>query len=325
VDGSVALTAGRQGAMGEFGTDLTCEHGPGRQQVEITATGRTGSTVLANFPVWCGEDPPRRLAISLVDDDRITVAAAESRMLELVNHDRAAANLPALLTDPRVANIARAHSREMLHTGIVGHESATTGTAADRVRAAGIRTGLVLENIARADSVGAAESGLMNSPSHRMSLLSTKATHVGIGIVIDHEADGRRQMFVTQVFIRIPPSIDIANFTTLLRARLRAARPFDSDVDLDRIAATYATSIGAGSSSTEAHQRVKSDLNEIDRFGRFTIMTTPVTDLYDLDVATYNSISFSHLGTGVAQGDHPDLGPGTIYVVLIAQSRNKIR
>ncbi|MBE7448064.1 MAG: CAP domain-containing protein [Kofleriaceae bacterium] len=81
-----------------------------------------------------------------------------------------------------MAEVARAHSREMRVTGVVGHVSALTGSAADRVKVAGIRTGLVLENIARAYGIAEAQAGLMNSPGHRANLLSRAATHVGIGI-----------------------------------------------------------------------------------------------------------------------------------------------
>src|SRR5690606_6531713 len=123
---------------------------------EITAVDAAGSTVLANFPVWCNEEPPASITVEPDEDDTQPVkdaAEAEARMLALVNRDRAAHSLPPLAPAEDVAAVARAHSREMRDTGVVAHVSPMTGTAADRVRAAGIRTPVVLENIARAYGV----------------------------------------------------------------------------------------------------------------------------------------------------------------------------
>ena len=80
-----------------------------------------------------------------------------------------------------------------------------TGDASDRAARAGIRTGLLLENIARAYGVAEAEAGLMNSPGHRANLMNAGVTHVGIGIEPGAEVGGRRELLVTQMFRRIPP------------------------------------------------------------------------------------------------------------------------
>src|SRR6185503_3612976 len=104
----------------------------GRQQVEITASDVSGSTVLANFPLWCASEPPASLAIESSNDEIAVVDAkdAEQRLLALLNRDRTAAGLPPLLWDDRVAAVSRAHSDEMQRTKIVAHVSPTTGSAA---------------------------------------------------------------------------------------------------------------------------------------------------------------------------------------------------
>ena len=73
---------------------------------------------------------------------------AERRLLAMVNRDRGAHNLATLQWDDRVAAVSRAHSEEMKRTKNVAHISPTTGSAADRVRAARIKTAVVLENVA---------------------------------------------------------------------------------------------------------------------------------------------------------------------------------
>ena len=73
------------------------------------------------------------------EDIAVTGEEAERRLLALLNRDRQAAGLPALLWDDRVAAVSRAHSEDMRKTKVVAHISPTTGSAADRVRVAGIR------------------------------------------------------------------------------------------------------------------------------------------------------------------------------------------
>ncbi|MGE5183762.1 MAG: CAP domain-containing protein, partial [Acidobacteriota bacterium] len=165
---------------GAFRTDVGCGKHTGKQQIEITASDSAGSTVLANFPVYCASEPPLAIAIESTRDDTAVVQPeeAEQRLLALLNRDRQAAGLPALVWDDRVAQVARAHSEEMRETKVVAHISPKTGSAADRVKAAGIKTAVVLENVARAYGLGEAHEGLMNSPGHRANLMSSAATHV---------------------------------------------------------------------------------------------------------------------------------------------------
>src|SRR5262245_3783336 len=51
-DGSTQRVEVKPGRPGGFVADLMCSV-RGRQQIEITASDAAGSTVLANFPVWC--------------------------------------------------------------------------------------------------------------------------------------------------------------------------------------------------------------------------------------------------------------------------------
>lgn len=242
--------------------------------------------------------------------------------MAIADADRAAAGLPALLPDPRVADVARKHSQEMRITGVVGHVSATTGSAADRVKAGGIRTGLVLENIARAYGIGEAEAGLMNSPGHRANLLSPSATHVGIGIELGEVVSDRRELFVTQVFIRVPPVVDLEHARSRVRAQLRVARTFRDSPDLDRIAQTYALGLARGEPHADAARRASRELDSVSRqFQRVASMVTALADAEGVDANAFLSgAQFTHLGIGVAQGDHDELGPGALHVVVLLGS-----
>ncbi|MFP4058247.1 MAG: CAP domain-containing protein [Candidatus Brocadiia bacterium] len=130
----------------------------------------------------------------------------ERQMAELVNRDRRSHDLPPYDYHPRLAEVARAHSRDMYENGFVGHHSKTTGSPKDRVEKARIPNRGVGENIAAAPNVRVGEAWLMRSPKHRENILHEHFTHVGIGAV---EQRGGH-LLITQLFIRQPPMVDVA-------------------------------------------------------------------------------------------------------------------
>lgn len=190
---------------GGFAVRLPCEGQTGRQQIEIAASDQTGATVLANFPVWCGAEPPRSIAFAPADEPPVEQPEqAEQDLLARVNRDRAAAHLPPLVWNPAVAAVAREHSEEMRTTRVVSHLSPTTGSVVDRMRAARIATRILRENVARGFGLREAHQALMNSPGHRANLLSADVTHVGIGVVLGAEVSGRHEIYITEIFLHAP-------------------------------------------------------------------------------------------------------------------------
>lgn len=311
---------------GGFRAAVACGGHRGRQQVEITASDRSGSSVLANFPIWCGAEPPRSVSVDLAGDDSVPIASAEEaeeRMLALVNRDRVAHGLPPLERDPRLTRVARAHSQDMIETGVVAHVSERTGDASDRVRAGGIKTSVVLENVARAYGVGEAQEGLMNSPGHRANLLAEEATHVGIGIVLGEEVAGRRELFVTQVFSRVPGPIDPAGATRTVASVVQSLRSLEEDAVLGTIAQGFAREVASGVSTADAGARAAKRLDQAARhLSRVTTLMTTVADLSAFDPAgSLRDAGLTHFGVGVAQGDHDVMGEGAIYVVVLLGQR----
>src|SRR3954465_11899568 len=147
----------------------------------------------------------------------------------------------------------------MRRTKIDAHISPTTGSAADRVRAAKIKTAVVLENVARAYGVSEAHEGLMNSPGHRANIMSGIATHIGIGVVFGEEVSGRREMFITQVFTRVPPRVDPAKAVELLRGKLaqvHPAKPLTNSLALMAIAQQMVDMLAAGKPRDDAYAHV---------------------------------------------------------------------
>jgi len=312
----------------QFFAKVECGAHKGKNQIEVTAVNASGSTVLANFPVWCHEAAPTSITIKRKLNTRVVdAAAAEKEFVRLVNAARKKRGVPPLTIDPAVMKVARTYSEEMRRTGVVAHVSPTTGSASDRVKAAGIRTPAVLENVARAYGIGEAHRGLMNSPGHLTNIVSKLVTHIGIGVVLGENIGGRRELFVTQVFIRIPPPISAARVKRTLRAKtLKVRKNLKYDKTLDKIAQQFAKDIAAGKSTSTASKRAASYGQALaKRFkGVGTVVTTVAhVDAYDA-ASAFSEKGISHFGLGVAQGTHREIGEGAIFIVVMyAQPRKK--
>jgi len=188
---------------GRFELTFACDSGDGVYQLEIEGDDGHGPAVLANFPLYCGVEPPTRIAVTGSDvTRRQDPAEAERELFVLVNRDRAAAGVPALSRDARLQEIARNHSREMARTGDVVHVSDKSGGAVDRVRAAQVSPAprTLAENVGRAFSTVEVEHGFMGSPGHRANILNPDMTHVGIGVAVGQAEGGVVPLLFTQLF-----------------------------------------------------------------------------------------------------------------------------
>jgi uncharacterized protein YkwD/uncharacterized membrane protein required for colicin V production len=107
--------------------------------------------------------------------------AAETAMLHRLNEERRRRGLAPLVMDERLRKVARAQSADMLAHGYFGHTDSRGRDPFDRLRAAGIGYMAAGENLAFADSVDTAHTGLMNSLGHRANILRPAFHRVGIG------------------------------------------------------------------------------------------------------------------------------------------------
>jgi len=129
------------------------------------------------------------------------IRSAEREMFHLLNRDRAAAGLPPLKYDEKLADIARYHSADMRDHKFFAHDSPNSGTLEDRLNAAGYLFLNARENLSEAMDVAMGQERLMQSPPHHENIMSTDVTHVGVGIVEGGVADARN-LTMTQVFAR---------------------------------------------------------------------------------------------------------------------------
>ncbi len=107
----------------------------------------------------------------------------EQEMLMLVNRERARQGIGPLMVDPALRTVARAHSVDMFERGYFSHYTPEGTDPFERMRAAHITFLAAGENLALAQTLSIAHTGLMHSPGHRANVLNPAYNWVGIGII----------------------------------------------------------------------------------------------------------------------------------------------
>jgi len=123
-------------------------------------------------------------------------SVSEQKMFNLVNAERQKLGIAALKWNEKLAQVGRAHTRDMFERGYFSHYSPEGKDVGDRLIEAGINYGYAGENLALAPNVDRAHTGLMNSEGHRRNILDPAFKEIGIG-AMDGGVYG--EMF-TQVF-----------------------------------------------------------------------------------------------------------------------------
>ncbi len=106
-----------------------------------------------------------------------------TEMLDLINDERAKVGLHALIWDEELADVARAHSKDMFARGYFSHTNPDGLSPFDRIDRAGIDFKAAGENLAYAANVELAHNGLMRSEGHRANILEVDFGRVGIGVI----------------------------------------------------------------------------------------------------------------------------------------------
>ncbi len=299
----------------------------GVYRVEVMGRGQHGDTVIANFPVYVGESVPNSVRIAeVVESADQDVDSVRRDLLERINRTRREASLGLVEEDAALRTVAIAHSRDMVDHDFIGHTSPTTGTALDRVRAAHLSSGLVLENIGRGYSASEIHRGLMDSPGHRANLLNGDVTHVGIGVVA--QAEGSRSAFVvTELFVRMQQEVNLSGapdeILTLINAArsARGAPPVEAQDHLAEAAAEAARaffeddSLSQQDTVDDASASLRRFAIAYRRIGGVMAIVSSVEEAGALEPTLDAGIRY--LGVGVAQGTRDDTGTNAIAVVIM--------
>lgn len=250
---------------GEFVGEFTCGR-RGAYQVEVLAEGAYGPEVVANFPIHCGEAPPRALRIEVEQvGPEVTAEDVARANFAALNDARARQGLPLLQWDNQAAAIAAGHSQDMLRSGFVGHTSPTTGDVDARFQRAGLKSAVIRENVARGYGPWAIHHGLMASPGHRINILSPDVTHVGIGAVFgppeSSAPEAPRPILLTQnYYAKLGADAPTSDLPGALRRRVDALRegkglrPIAWHRGLSEAAQAYAEGIAGGTEGRAAER-----------------------------------------------------------------------
>ncbi|MDQ1293473.1 MAG: hypothetical protein QG608_1354 [Actinomycetota bacterium] len=109
--------------------------------------------------------------------------AQESEVLRLVNVERAGSGCGPVTADGLLAQVARAHSKDMAVNKFFDHNSQDGRSPFDRMRAAGYSFSTAAENIAAGQQTASAVmESWMNSPGHRENILNCGLKELGVGM-----------------------------------------------------------------------------------------------------------------------------------------------
>lgn len=124
--------------------------------------------------------------------------AMEQEVLKLVNQARAENGLNPLSWADDLADIARAHSADMIERGFFSHTNPDGQSPFDRIKSNGISYRAAAENIAYGQpDAEAVMNSWMNSAGHRANILNENLKEIGMGAV----KDSNGTVYWTQVFV----------------------------------------------------------------------------------------------------------------------------
>lgn len=116
-------------------------------------------------------------------------------ILHLVNKERTARGLNALILSADISKVAVEKSKDMSVNNYFAHESPNYGSPFDMMRKFGLTYMAAGENIAMGHRTPAdVMNGWMNSPGHKANILNKKFNKMGIGMYVD------KSIYWTQMF-----------------------------------------------------------------------------------------------------------------------------
>ncbi len=293
-------------------------------QVEVSADSDAGSTVVANFPVYVDTDPPETPEETAAVEAE-EPSAVEAALLRSINESRARAHLPPLELMAPLVEVARAHSRDMADHHYVAHNSREGATPGQRLRDAGLVSGLSLENVARGYGAREIHDGLMVSPGHRANILNPRVTHVGVGVAREPGAMGA--LLVTQDFIEVARDVDPRAAAAELLATINRGREARGAPALQVRPQLQAAAERAARALFESPQRSQDDAlaqatsalrGESLMFRRIQLVAAFGPRYQDAaNMQPLFERESAAVGIGVAQGDRPGAPPRSVFVVYV--------
>jgi uncharacterized protein YkwD len=312
-----------EGSGQAFRTDLACGDKAGFLFVEIRGEAEGQSRVLASLKVGCNADLPTSMALA-GEAWPADLPGQEKRSFQDINAARAALGLPALSWDDQVAEVARAVSEKLRDDTRTGQSPQVDLSA--MLAKVGVASPVILQNPGQARTAQEASERFLSSPTHRVAPLSAEVTHAGVGLAPYTDAEGHATVFMTQLFTKQLPAVDVATVRQELRARIAKARAaagasaLSSDPTFEEQAQRYATELAAakGNLPPERDERLVSSLSK-----GYVVKMLVGPSAQPLEFASEKKATTAGhvLGVGVAQGVHAQLGKNAFYVVVLIAER----
>ena len=126
-----------------------------------------------------------------------SLSSEEQNLINQVNQERIKNGRQPLQIDYGLVSVAKTKSHDMAVNSYFSHVSPTLGTVYNMLDSAGISYSRAGENIAKTGNVSRAHTLFMNSDGHRVNVLHSGYTHIGVGIVKQGTS-----YYITQVFIK---------------------------------------------------------------------------------------------------------------------------
>ncbi len=309
----------------------------GIHRVELLADGPYGPKVLANFPVFAGVDeapvlPVAQEAIAAAPSDERTVAG---RLLALLNDARRTAGLAPLAQHGGLAEVAAAHSQDMVGSGFFGHVSPGNGDLSARVQKRGLGFLVIAENLGRGSTAEEVNAMLLDSPAHRANALDANYSYVGIGVAISQRG-GHPEIVATEEFAGVSKPIDLPTAPDDLlriineRRSTAGAGRLEPDAFLTDAARRGVSLYFQDPSQPQSQilQKVTSEIARPSAGGSSPIaVRMRATKSFLLPVISMDHAAKSidqlldptarYVGIGVARGARPETGPDTTGVLIV--------
>jgi uncharacterized protein YkwD len=203
----------------------------------------------------------------------------ENQMMALTNQYRIGKELENLAWDESLAELARAHSREMALQGFISHDL-PSGNVSDRMIRAGYFHESARENVARSGSIFWAHQALLKSPMHEKNISANDVTMVGIGIV-RAPAPYERMLYITEIFATPRPvhaaeSVHSELLAQINKLRQRGAGTLTCDSTLEELASSSLNSLAYPYERQELRELLVASRQKLQEEGR--------TDLSQINV-----------------------------------------
>ena len=302
-----------------FQAELKCGDKPGTMVVQIRAEQQGAEGVLANFPVYCGTEPPTSVAIEKAPTGPLDVAREEKKLFELLNAERTSAGLPPLAWDDAVAKVARADA-----------EGRRDGKPVDLVQALNqveVASPLITQNPAQAHSADEAHARFATSPRHRANYMSMAVTQGAVGMAAGSDPGGRPTLFISELFVKQLPPANTEEIREKLRSAIARKRKdaraavLKSDPLLEDVAQKYVQAL-AEAKGNLPKARQDEILSPVRKpFLTVSVISGAKNDPLDFAEEPGIIASLKVYGISVAQGAHPQLGKNAIYVAILMGTR----